>query len=95
MDEWRFDGSAGELIGMIKWVLLARQLDVDQIPKRFDILRDPFLVIQKAEKYGITSDAIAKEMIRIGIEARQICTLQLRNPEIQDCLQTLRDKGII
>jgi hypothetical protein len=95
MDEWHFDGTAGEFIGTVKWALLARQMEIDQLPERFDVIRTPDLVFQKADEYGMTSDAITKEMIRIGREAQQTYKLQRDIMDLQDSLKELRAKGLI
>ena len=63
-EDWRFDGTPEDFIGMMKWSIVASESKRD--PKVLDILTDPNKVIHYAEEMGLTSELIAREAIRLG-----------------------------
>lgn len=62
--EWRFDGTPGDFVGMIKWSIVA--MESEKNPEVLDILTNPEKVMEHATHRGISSEFIAREAIRLG-----------------------------
>ncbi len=65
MEEYKFDGDAYEFLGIMKWSLVARQMQKEKRKGRFDILTDSVKVEEVAEEYGMDEFVLIKELIRL------------------------------
>jgi hypothetical protein len=67
--EWRWEGDLWSFIEIVQWALVFHQLGKEPSPDFSEIMASPEGVRSKAEEYGMTWRAIAKEMIRCGNDA--------------------------
>ena len=68
-EEWRWEGDLWSFIEIVQWALVFHQLGKEPSPELSEIMISPERVRSKAEEYGMTWRAIAKEMIRCGNDA--------------------------
>lgn len=70
MEEYKFDGSAYEFLGIIRWSLVAREMQKDHRKDCFDVLRDSDKVGEVADEYGMDGYVLIKELIRLTDELK-------------------------
>lgn len=70
MEEYKFDGSAYEFLGIMKWSLVARQMQKDHRKDCSDVLKDSAKVGEVADEYGMDEYVLIKELIRLTDELK-------------------------
>lgn len=70
MEEYKFDGSAYEFLGIMRWSLVARQMLKDHRKDCSDVLRDSDKVGEVADEYGMDGYVLIKELIRLTDELK-------------------------
>lgn len=70
MEEYKFDGSAYEFLGIMKWSLVARQMQKDHRKDCSDVLKDSVKVGEVADEYGMDEYVLIKELIRLTDELK-------------------------
>lgn len=65
MEEYKFDGSAYEFLGIMRWSLVARQMLKEHRKDCSDVLRDSDKVGEVADEYGMDGYVLIKELIRL------------------------------
>ena len=63
--EWYFTGSVQEFLEVCRWALTFWQTNADGDPN-YDILTDEEECKRVAEEYGMTLEAIAREMVDVA-----------------------------
>lgn len=86
MEEYKFDGNAYEFLGIMKWSLVARQMQKENRKDRFDVLTNPDKVEEAAEEYGMDDYALIKELIRMTDELKNTEFYE-RKSLVEDLLQ--------
>ena len=66
MREWKWDRSCQGFIEIVQWAFVFHRVYIDQPKKLHEIMSNPDLVDEWAEKYGMTYEAVSKEMIKYG-----------------------------
>ena len=82
-EEWRWDGSLWGFIEIVQWAVLFHRLGTEKPVGWSEIMTSPDMVRTKAEEYGLTYRAIAKEMVRQGSAALKLINV-LRDEETDD-----------
>lgn len=67
--DYKFEGSLYEFLGIVQWSLTVRQAHKDGREDGFDIATNPKKNLEAAEEYGITTENLIKELVRLGREA--------------------------
>lgn len=70
MEEYKFDGSAYEFLGIMRWSLVARQMLKEHRKDCSDVLRDSDKVGKVADEYGMDGYVLIKELIRLTDELK-------------------------
>lgn len=70
MEEYKFDGSAYEFLGIMRWSLSAREMQKEHRKDRFDVLKDSTKLEEIADEYGMDDYALIKELIRLTDELK-------------------------
>lgn len=70
MEEYKFDGSAYEFLGIMRWSLVARQMLKDHRKDCSDVLKDSDKVGEVADEYGMDGYVLIKELIRLTDELK-------------------------
>ena len=68
--EYKFDGSAYEFLGIMRWSLIAREMQKEHRKDRFDVLKDSTKLEEIADEYGMDDYALIKELIRLTDELK-------------------------
>lgn len=84
--EWRWEGGLWSFIEIVQWALVFHRLGKEDMPGWNDIMTSPERVRAKAEEYGMTWKAIAREMVRHGSNALSMLDFHdvQREEEFQD-----------
>lgn len=64
-NDWRWEGSIWDFLGSVSWCMVVREAS-RKGELSSSILTNPKNTEDKAEEYGISNVALAKEMVRIG-----------------------------
>ena len=86
MEEYKFDGSAYEFLGIMKWSLVARQMQKDHRKDCSDVLKDSAKVGEVADEYGMDGYVLIKELIRLTDELKNT-EFYKRASLVEDLLQ--------
>lgn len=70
MEEYKFDGSAYEFLGIMRWSLAAREMQKEHRKDRFGVLRDSTKLEEVADEYGMDDYVLIKELIRLTDELK-------------------------
>ena len=70
MEEYKFDGSAYEFLGIMRWSLIAREMQKEHRKDRFDVLKDSTRLEEIADEYGMDDYDLIKELIRLTDELK-------------------------
>lgn len=93
MEEYKFDGSAYEFLGIMRWSLVARQMLKDHRKDCSDVLKDSDKMGEVADEYGMDEYVLIKELIRLTDELKNTEFYE-RNSLVEDLIQLAetRDK---
>lgn len=67
--EWRWEGGLWDFIEIVQWAFVFHRLGREQPDGWNDIVSSPERVRSAADGYGMTYQAIAREMVRCGNDA--------------------------
>ena len=70
--KWHWEGSIWYFLDIVQWAFVYHKVGTEKPDNWTEIMRNPELVKQKAEEYGMTYDAIIDEMLRIGKDGKNM-----------------------
>lgn len=93
MEEYKFDGSACEFLGIMRWSLVARQMQKEHRKDCSDVLKDSAKEGEVADEYGMDEYVLIKELIRLTDELKNTEFYE-RKSLVEDLIQLAetRDK---
>ena len=84
---YRFDGSIYNFIGIMSWALTVKKAAEENHPAGFEVSTNSDVNERVAKEFGITTDALLYELVRLGKEAQDTLEYNLYKMNVAAILE--------